>query len=544
MAAEVDSSGRSSVIDPNVQETNFSSEDIIHQTDGQVEAARSNGYGTLATPDDASPPPTNNGNDGHDDGQPPKPPAGASARAIAPDILRGLLMVLMAMDHAVVILHPWDHGQARLGEADSLPVKEWNKPLGFVIRSLTDLCAPGFTFLLGMGVVYFGRSRTRLGWTSAQMLRHFVVRGLVLTLITVLMGIAFTGGQVWFLNAILFALAVDYVIAGMLWLALNKTEVLLARLLSPKKPRVVETGARQPLLDIPRGPRRSRKPERQAERAAAISWHAHNVVLVVLAGVTIWWNIWLSPTHGHCQIGTPEPIKTEMVPENSFLRIWFWTMMSGRIFSGFPPMAWLSFAILGLLYGRLMLVRTAEPQRLHWETLLASLAFLLLFVATRLFRFGNLSENCLGMPEHLAHPDLNPYLASVPSFFYLIKYPPDVAFFAYTMSLNLALLALFGALPLRITKRCTVLLAYGTSALFFYLVHQVLIFALGAALVNIFGHPTGGHDPVLGHEEKGIDSVWVYFGFVAFVLAVLYPLCKWYSGFKARKSVDSIWRFF
>ncbi len=46
-------------------------------------------------------------------------------------------------------------------------------------------------------------------------------------------------------------------------------------------------------------------------------------------------------------------------------------------------------------------------------------------VATRLLHVGNLSEGCLRMAEHLAHPGRNQYLASIKSFFYITKVCPD-----------------------------------------------------------------------------------------------------------------------
>lgn len=39
----------------------------------------------------------------------------------------------------------------------------------------------------------------------------------------------------------------------------------------------------------------------------------------------------------------------------------------------------------------------------------------------RLLRYGNLSQNCLRLPEQLAHPDSNQYTASWRSFLYITK---------------------------------------------------------------------------------------------------------------------------
>uniref|UniRef100_L2GDU4 Membrane protein n=1 Tax=Colletotrichum fructicola (strain Nara gc5) TaxID=1213859 RepID=L2GDU4_COLFN len=129
----------------------------------------------------------------------------------------------------------------------------------------------------------------------------------------------------------------------------------------------------------------------------------------------------------------------------------------------------------------------------------AGLLFLAAFVLTRLLRVGNLSEHCLRAPEHLAHPATNPYLASSASFFYIVKYPPDVAFYCFTLAGTFFLLAAFSAVPPKFATRWLgVLLAFGTSALFFYVVHMV----------------------------------------------ILMSMCLWYSVFKKKRGADSVWRFF
>ncbi|RYP83856.1 hypothetical protein DL769_001278 [Monosporascus sp. CRB-8-3] len=463
-------------------------------------------------------------------------------RVLAPDLLRGLLMVLMALDHTVVALNSWEHGQGRDGEQDGTIIRRWNWPLAYAIRTLTHLCAPGFTFLMGMGIAYFGRSRARLGWTSYQMVRHFAIRAAILTLITVLMGVIFTAGRIWFLNAVLFSLAVDYFLAGLLWLVISKTEPALQQLVGRWLPEFTEPAVTQPLLNESRS---IATPKSKATaRANTISWHVHNLVLVAMAAVTIWWNIWLSPNSGHCQAEDVMPVVATSLPQNTAVQIWFHMVLTERIMSGFPPLAWLSFAILGLLYGRLLIAKSSSPVAIKCTTILAASGFALLFVLTRVFHFGNLSEGCLQTEDQATHPGSNQYLASPQSFFYIIKYPPDVAFFAFTMAGNLFLLALFDVIPFQITKHFTLLLAYGKSALFFYLAHQVTLFPLGAVLKSVFGHELDYKDPMSGKTAVGVENVLVYFGLYGSVLAILYPLCQWYSQFKQTTAPNSIWRFF
>jgi uncharacterized membrane protein len=90
------------------------------------------------------------------------------------DALRGTIMIVMALDHANVFIagqHPapemWT-GVPRY--VDALP---------FVTRLITHLAAPGFFFLMGVGLWLFTASRQRQGW-SWQITTHFIVRGLIL----------------------------------------------------------------------------------------------------------------------------------------------------------------------------------------------------------------------------------------------------------------------------------------------------------------------------------------------------------------------------
>ncbi|KAH6889489.1 hypothetical protein B0T10DRAFT_52795 [Thelonectria olida] len=505
---------------------------------------RAAGYGAFPTTDRLN------------DALPPAPPTKQTTRAVAPDLLRGLLMLTMALDHTALALNTWEHGTGRNMEMDGVVIDGWNRPVAFVVRTLTHLCAPGFTFLLGVGVVYLGRSRTRMGWSTMRIAKYFAVRGFVLTMINVVLGLLVSGGQVWLMNFVLFSLAVDYFLAGMLWLLVDKTEPWLARVISA---RLKDDSAdddededvEEPLL----------RPWGEVEpcvsaRATNLSWHVHNAILLVLGVVSIWWNIWLSPTHGHCQLQSDHgtnlntasnagpDINSPAMSDNALLGIWFWIVQTDRVMSVFPPMAWLSFAILGLLYARIDLARPWSRRAILLGHSLVGLFFMLVFVLTRVLRFGNLSEDCLHTPEHVQHPDQNPYLVSVQSFLYIIKYPPDVAFWAFTLAGNFFLLALFAGIPTHVASRFTMLLDFGRAALFFYIAHLFMVFLFGGVLIAWLGHDVGIPNPNNPDTSRGIDNAWAYFAIWGILMLSMWPIVRWYGRFKATKPADSIWRFF
>jgi uncharacterized membrane protein len=94
------------------------------------------------------------------------------------DVMRGLIIVLMASDHA------------RAFVAKNHPGEFWGRPLpdyggdvlAFVTRLISHPCAPGFFFLMGAGMTLFraARADTTLRGRTAG---FFVVRGLALILL-------------------------------------------------------------------------------------------------------------------------------------------------------------------------------------------------------------------------------------------------------------------------------------------------------------------------------------------------------------------------
>ncbi|MBI5086044.1 MAG: DUF1624 domain-containing protein [Acidobacteria bacterium] len=92
------------------------------------------------------------------------------------DTLRGLIMVLMALDHAsffVARTHPFEFW--------SIPLPDYGGSASwFLTRWVTHFCAPGFFFLMGAGMALFSAARLEAGWSAQRITRHFLLRGLLL----------------------------------------------------------------------------------------------------------------------------------------------------------------------------------------------------------------------------------------------------------------------------------------------------------------------------------------------------------------------------
>lgn len=106
-----------------------------------------------------------------------------STRVSALDLTRGLICLLMAIDHTFFIsgkehpmeswaVHPDRHHQY---------LKSWYH---YGLRFVTHTCAPGFCILMGVGIVYFIESRiVKHGWTLAKTAKYIAVRGCLFILI-------------------------------------------------------------------------------------------------------------------------------------------------------------------------------------------------------------------------------------------------------------------------------------------------------------------------------------------------------------------------
>ena len=103
-------------------------------------------------------------------------------RLVSIDILRGLIMALMALDHTSGIIF-----KVHQSEYWDRPLPVYRDFLTFITRTITHICAPGFFLLLGMSLVLFASSRRHSGWTARRTTRCLLLRGLLLILLQFLL---------------------------------------------------------------------------------------------------------------------------------------------------------------------------------------------------------------------------------------------------------------------------------------------------------------------------------------------------------------------
>jgi uncharacterized membrane protein len=97
------------------------------------------------------------------------------------DAHRGLIMALMAIDHASYFIARAHSAEFWGATLPSYPNAWW-----FWTRWITHLCAPGFFLLMGIGMTLFAVSRLRAGWSEHRITAFFMIRGVLLILLQLL----------------------------------------------------------------------------------------------------------------------------------------------------------------------------------------------------------------------------------------------------------------------------------------------------------------------------------------------------------------------
>ncbi|MHA1940950.1 MAG: DUF1624 domain-containing protein [Candidatus Hodarchaeales archaeon] len=131
-------------------------------------------------------------------------------RISAIDFVRGLAIILMALDHASTF---WNSGRF-FGEFFYYPRPVMQPDiLQFLIRFVSHWCAPTFVCLAGVSLVFSETKRLAKGIPEREITKHFIFRGLALLLIEwILIGPLFEAGDFYF--GVLAAIGVGFILFG------------------------------------------------------------------------------------------------------------------------------------------------------------------------------------------------------------------------------------------------------------------------------------------------------------------------------------------
>ena len=166
----------------------------------------------------------------------------------------------------------------------------------------------------------------------------------------------------------------------------------------------------------------------------------------------------------------------------------------------YPLLPWLAMMMVGWAFGQLLMKR---PDLMRVVLVVAGVGALAVFAIVRgLDGYGNMG---------VYRDD-----GSLAQWLHVGKYPPSLSFAALELGLMALLLVAFDVAERHVTVRHNgPLLVFGQTALFFYVVHHVLLMAPAIA---------GGLLGRLGLAESYLIALGV--------LIALYPVCRWYRSYK------------
>lgn len=361
---------------------------------------------------------------------------GKPQRIAAIDWMRGLVMVLMVLDHASMAYdgnHVAEDSAMYAGASTmALPAAE------FFTRWSTHLCAPTFVFLAGTALALSVERRVQKGAGAWEIDKSMLTRGAIIALLDPTL-ISLGSGRWTF--QVLFAIGL-----AMMCMA--------------------------PLRHFP-------------------SW--------VLVGLGVGWLalgefptgwVWHPP-------GSASPLTAFTMA----------TYGSDTMIVKYPLLPWLAMMALGWVFGRKM-VQFADgkggisPKTILWVG--GSVALLVFFLVRAFQGYGDMFLPRAGN--------------SWEQWLHVSKYPPSLSYSAVELGLLwLCLAALMTLEPIIGVRRNGVLLVFGQTAMFFYLVHRLVL-----------------EVPATYFGLRGAGNLATTYIVTGVLLVALYPACRWFREVKAR----------
>jgi uncharacterized membrane protein len=379
------------------------------------------------------------------------------------DLLRGIVMIVMALDHA----RDYFNRDAYL--FDPTDLTHASAPL-FFTRWITHFCAPIFMFLAGTSAFLYGIKK---GTKAAAF--FLLTRGIWLIfveLFIVTVGWTFNVHFTFYILQVIWAFGVAMIILSAL-IRLPRTALLV-------------------------------------------------IAIVLIAGHNL-----LDGFH----VGSSHLSGIAW----SFLHEFHYFSYPGFSFViGYPILPWAGLITLGYYLGGLY-APTFDPVRRKKVLIRLGLGFIAGFILIR-------AINLYGDPSPWAVQKNS--LFTLLSFLNVTKYPPSLLYILMTIGPALLFLA-FAERPLNaFGAKLTV---YGRVPFFYYLIHIYLLHALAVIAAMLQGFPaadmTNFTNWVTANPQLkgyGFNLVIVYSVWIAVVIA-LYPLCKWFDGYKRTNQAQKAW---
>ncbi|MEA2204086.1 MAG: hypothetical protein QOE77_862 [Blastocatellia bacterium] len=405
------------------------------------------------------------------------------------DILRGIVMVIMMLDHTRDFVHRYV-----MQGFDPTDLAHTSVKL-FFTRWITHFCAPIFVFLAGTGI-YLQAAR---GKSRGELSRFLLTRGLWLIVLE------FTAVRV----AVTFNFKYSFLgIMQVIWV-IGVSMIVLAALIH--LPRWVVGSFGVVMIAAHNWFDRFRVPGSWRGRGSAVPGYGAKLLMILHQAFEAF------PI-----AGWPSPVVAVIYP----LIPWVGVMAAGYSF--------------GAIYG------WQVERRRRFLFVTGALATALFIILRLINRYGDASPWSVQGSTAF----------TVLSFLNVTKYPPSLLFLLMTLGPALLALAFFEKAPCDSRssensegeeksigfagKIRNFFVTFGRVPLFFYLLQWPTAHFISVGVHAIAGKPIGwmfgkqlGIDPP-PPPGTGFNLAVVYVCWIAGVL-MLYPLCKWFAGVKARR---------
>jgi uncharacterized membrane protein len=404
-------------------------------------------------------------------------------RLEAVDLLRGTIMIIMALDHVRDFWgapSPLDPSKNVL-DATNL---ETTWPALFLTRWITHFCAPNFIFLAGVGA-FLAASR---GLSKRQLAWLLFTRGLWLAFFEITIVQAS-----WKFN---FDLLHHW--PGVFW-AIGWSMVILSFLVF--------------------------LPTWVVGALGVFLIAAHNLTDNVKPEDLDWFGGWWQILHGH---GKPMELPIDLPLRDWNLFPYYGSKPEAGpivIGTGYKIIPWCGVMAAGYAFGKFLLL--LRETRRSWLLILGGLVTLGFLVLRASNVYGDPYPWTLQRNESM----------TVVSFLNCHKYPPSLCYLLMTIGPAIFFLGLFDY-PLGAWAKP--IITFGRVPMFFYLLHIPLIHG-GIVLLDLFRY---GWSPAMTSmidprnpdfpSDYGVSLMWVYIVWVIVVL-ILYPPCAWFAEVKRRR---------
>lgn len=387
----------------------------------------------------------------------------AKQRIQSIDILRGIVMVIMALDHVRDFFYKVNletAGAAATGPTDL----ETTYPMLFFTRWITHFCAPIFVFLAGTSVYLMSRKKSKKELSS-----FLITRGLWLVIVEVLiitLGWTFNPLYNLLILQVIWAIGISMILLGLLiWLPYKMIFILGI---------VIVFGHN--ILDN-----------------AAVN---EGLKGTALADLLYFSNFAVYP----------------IFKDHYFIIVY-----------SFLP--WTGVMLLGYCFGKLYGQEVDAAWR-RKKLVQIGLGLLMLFIVLRIFNLYGDPAPWTEQPRGAIYTFL--------SFINVTKYPPSLLFLCITIGGGMLFLAFIEKVQNRFTA---VMNIYGRVPMFYYILHFYIIHILVVIVFYLQGY--GSSDivtpgvPFLFRPQTFGFNLWGVYAVWAFVVIVLYPLCKRYNTYKS-----------